>query len=46
VKHAEMIEMAAGAIEHDTANKGCISWGETKSLSERIVHEALPLRMK
>ena len=24
----------------------CISWGATKSLSERMVHEALPQKMK
>ena len=24
----------------------CISWGETKALSERIVQEALPQKMK
>ena len=25
---------------------GCISWGETKSLSDRLVREALPQKMK
>jgi Fe-S-cluster-containing dehydrogenase component len=25
---------------------GCISWGETKSLADRLVREALPQKMK
>ena len=42
----ERLNNAQAPACYSVCPTGCISWGETKSLSDRLVREALPQKMK